>query len=67
MATPIAHFTDPELLQLTEFLKIARISINEALQSIEREWPGSPMRHSLCAWMDQTAEFQERIQKRRRS
>lgn len=67
MANSSAHFTDPEYAQLTEFLKIARISINEALQSIEREWPTSPMRHSLSAWMDQTADFQERIQKRRRS
>ena len=62
-ANPI-DFTDNEYNMISELLRVASVSLQETVITVESRYPGSPFVETLRTWMEQAADIRERIEAR---
>jgi hypothetical protein len=57
-------FTDTDLDLINELLRVASVSLQETVISIESRYPSSPFVETLRKWQEQAADIRERIESR---
>ena len=58
------YFTDTDLDLINELLRVASVSLQETVITVESRYPGSPFVETLRTWMEQAADIRERIEAR---
>ena len=57
-------FNETDLDLINELLRVASVSLQETVITVESRYPGSPFVETLRTWMEQAADIRERIESR---
>ena len=58
------HLTPDELDRIAELLRMAQVSLQESILSLEARFPTSPFVETLRQWQEHAAGIRERIEAR---